>query len=249
MKPDSSAARLLYLLFFWLLAGSVWAAGAAAVVVQVAGTVSAQRPDGKVRVLAKDSSLDAGEIVMTEKASSVRLKFSDGSQVTLRPSTRLVIEDYRFEEDKPADDAAVLNLVKGGLRAVSGLVGKRGRQDAHQTRTSAAIIGIRGTDYALDQCEERDPECANLAVPEAMKTAGAPPAGLYLGVFEGAIEAANDAGSRRYAAGHFGYVRDRHTPPVELPADPGLGREFPAIGMMPGASDTSLQGQGACLVR
>jgi hypothetical protein len=139
------------------VAQAAWAAGEAAVVVSLVGTVSAQKPDGKVRVLAKDSALLAGEIVMTEKGSVVRLRFADGSQTTLRPGSRLVIEDFNYDEADPARDRKVINLVKGGMRAVTGAVGKRGNQGAYHAKTVAGTIGIRGTDYTARLCNN---DCA-----------------------------------------------------------------------------------------
>jgi hypothetical protein len=56
------------------------------------------------------------------------------------------LAEYRYD-DKPTD-GMVVNLFKGALRAVSGLVGK-----AHPTNvryaTSTATVGIRGTDFEL----------------------------------------------------------------------------------------------------
>ena len=36
-------------------------------------------------------------------------------------------------------------MIKGGLRTVTGLVGKRGNQDAYRIGTTTATIGIRGS--------------------------------------------------------------------------------------------------------
>lgn len=48
-------------------------------------------------------------------------------------------------QDKPQEDSAFFRLIKGGLRTVTGLVGKRGNQDAYRIGTSTAMIGIRGS--------------------------------------------------------------------------------------------------------
>jgi len=219
------------------VAQAAWAAGEAAVVVSLVGTVSAQKPDGKVRVLAKDSALLAGEIVMTEKGSVVRLRFADGSQTTLRPGSRLVIEDFNYDEADPARDRKVINLVKGGMRAVTGAVGKRGNQDAYQAKTVAGTIGIRGTDYALLLCEKgkasESGNCSNLDVPEELQVDGIPAEGLYFAVFEGAISVANNVSETVFPEGKSGYVKDANSAPVVLPKEPGLAREFPVLGNLP----------------
>ena len=250
MVAASSAAKWLSLLLLVAWVHLAWGAEQAAVVVSLVGTVSAQGPDGKLRVLAKDSVLMPGEIVLTEKGSSARLRFADDSMVTLRPASRLMIEKFSFDESKPASDNLVLNLVKGGMRAISGAVGKRGNRDAYQAKTNAATIGIRGTDYALMLCTDEDDTCRGLNVPTEFRASHSSlPAGLYLAEFEGMINVSNKAGSKDFPEGKVGYVRDDQTPPQELSEDPGLAREFPALGNLPGTLTPFGGTAGACLVR
>lgn len=250
MRVASFAGKWLALLLLATWVQIAWAAGEAAVVVSVAGTVSVQKPDGKVRLLAKDSVLMPGEIVQTEKGSSARLRFSDNSMVTLRAASRLLIENFSYDEAQPASDSLVLNLVKGGMRAVSGSIGKRGKQDAYQARTQAATIGIRGTDYAVMQCVEQDDACRGLAIPPEFRDShDTLPAGLYLTVFDGVINASNQAGSKDFAKGQSGYVRDDQTPPQDLSEDPGLAGEFPTLGNLPGILNPFGGTLGVCLVR
>jgi len=250
MRAASFAGKWVALLLLLAWAQLAWAVGEAAVVTSLVGTVSAQNPDGKVRVLAKDSVLMPGDIVLTEKGSSVRLRFGDNSMVTLRPGSRLVIENFSYDEAKPASDSLVLNLVKGGMRAVSGAVGKRGDQDAYRARTNAGTIGIRGTDYAVMQCVAQDDACSGLNIPPELQAShDTLPAGLYLTVFEGVINVSNQGGSKDFAEGRSGYVRDNKNPPQELPGDPGLAREFPVLGNLPGTMNPFGGVASACLVR
>ena len=206
------------------LAGLIPAAPALAVdavVVNVVGTVAAQRPDGAIRVLAKDSELVAGEIVSSEEASSARLRFADGSFVTLRPSSRLVIEAFAYDEANPDGDAAHFNLLRGGMRAITGAVGSR-NPEAHRTSTAAGTIGIRGTDYAVLLCFSGSDGCELLTVPAGLLSGGIPADGLYLSVFDGHIFARNLAGELDYLAPASGFVRDNLTLPIVLPEEPGL---------------------------
>lgn len=253
MKSGWSAAKGLWLCLLWAVVQTAWAAGEAAVVVSMVGTVSAQKPDGKVRVLTRDSVLMSDEIVMTEKGSTVRLRFTDGSMTSLRPASRLVIETYHFDEGAPDKDSIVLNLIKGGMRALSGLISKRGNQDAYRVKSFDGTIGIRGTDYALLLCEKAEGEqggnCTGLEVPEGLLSNGAPAEGLYLTVFEGAILLANNASETIFPVGKSAYVRNANTAPVDLPRDPGLVREFPAFGNLPGVMNPFGGAQEACLVR
>ena len=248
-KPAVSPRAAVLGLALWLMAGLALA-GEAAVATSVVGAVSILKPDGSTRVLAKDSKVEAGDVVLTSKAGVVRLKFTDDTQITLRPNSRVAITRYGYEVDAPDKDEAKFNLVKGGLRVVSGLVGKRGNKDAHQTETVASTIGIRGTDYALLWCQEGGDGCASLGVPVELQGGGGQPVpGLYLTVFDGAIYAVNEVGSTDFPAGSSAYVRNRASRPIELPRDPGLIREFQSFDSRPGVMVLSNPAApGACLV-
>lgn len=227
MKVASSAVKATFLLLFWALAQLASGAEEAASLINLTGTVSAQGADGKIRLLVAGSPLWPGDVVMTESDSAAKLLFSDGARVALRASSRFMIESYRFDARDPAGENAFFRLLKGGLRTITGLVGNRGKREAYRVNSVVATIGIRGTDYALLLCLENDPACAGLEVPAALRAAdGKPPAGLYLTVFQGVINAANNGGNRDFSAGRSGYVKDLETPPIELENDPGLANEF-----------------------
>src|SRR5215510_12731522 len=131
---------------FWLLAlGSSAAFAAAGTVTHISGTLSVQRPDGTVRILAQKSDVNAGDLLTTQRDSYAQINYTDGSSMTMRPNTQIRIEQYTFVQDRPQDDSSFLRLIKGGLRTVTGLVGKRGNQDAYRIGTNTATIGIRGS--------------------------------------------------------------------------------------------------------
>ena len=119
---------------------------------QLSGTISVQRADGSTRVLARQSEVGKGDTLNTERDSYAQVKFADGAVMTLKPNTRIKIEDLVFDEKVPAKDALAMSLLKGGLRMITGLVGKRGNQDALRLGTATATIGIRGTTFTVDDC-------------------------------------------------------------------------------------------------
>ncbi len=98
---------------------------AQATVQHLSGTLSVQRPDGSVRALAERSDVFAGDVISTERDSYAQLRFTDGGQVTLRPNTQVKIETYAYEEGRPDRDNFAMQLFKGGLRSLTGLIGKR----------------------------------------------------------------------------------------------------------------------------
>lgn len=119
---------------------------------QLAGTVSVQKADGSLRMLSRSSAVVKGDTLNTERDSYAQVQFSDGAIVTLKPNTRMRIEDYVFEQVEPIRDNSAFALLKGGLRMVTGLIGKRGNQDALRVGTVTATIGIRGTTFSVDDC-------------------------------------------------------------------------------------------------
>jgi len=118
----------------------------------MSGTLVAQRTDGTLKVLVPKSEVLAGDMLITAKDSYAQVKMNDGSLMTLRPNSNLRIEAYQFSQDAPQSDNAIFRLLKGGFRAVTGLIGKRGNADAYQVHTASATIGIRGTDYSARMC-------------------------------------------------------------------------------------------------
>jgi hypothetical protein len=151
--------------------------------------------------------VSSGDTLITGKNSHARIKFADGAEIALNQGTHFKVENYHFNEKEPNKDNAGFNLLKGGLRAISGLIGKRGDPDSYRVKTLAATAGIRGTDFGLMFCQS---DCGKIR-----DSSGKPvDNGLHLDVAHGAIVVNNDAGSQRFDAGQYGYVRDSRTPPI-----------------------------------
>ena len=181
-------------------------------VTHVSGSLGARKGDGSIKFLSINSPVEEGDMLVTEKRTYARIKFRDNSEVTLKPNTQFKIEQFSHSKDKPADDKAAYNLVKGGLRAVTGQIGKRGNQDSYQMKTPTATIGIRGTDYGATYCQA---DCGKL------------PSGLYVDVADGKIVVTNRGGSQTLGAGQYGHVPSATAPPVILPKNPGISTFTP----------------------
>jgi len=196
-------------------AGPAAALASTGTVTQLSGTLSVRKPDGSVRILAQKSQVQSGDTLNTERDSYAQIKFSDGAQLTLKPNTAVKIESFRFSEDKPQEDSFLYSLVKGGMRAVTGIVGKRS-QDKYQLGTETATIGIRGTTLSADDCvNSRGGDCARLA------------AAVYVGVSDGEVVVRNGQGELGLAAGQFGQISPNQRP-LFLSTDPGLQFTPPA---------------------
>ncbi len=126
-------------------------------VINLSGPLFAVKADGGKRVMSVGSAVDAGDTLITEAKTYARIRFTDASEVTLRPESRLMVEGFSFKQEEPAKDNAVFKLLKGALRTVTGLVGKRGNQDAYKLNTPTATIGIRGTQFIVEYVPEAEP--------------------------------------------------------------------------------------------
>jgi hypothetical protein len=101
--------------------------------------------DGVERVAVKGLELNAGDTIDTREGRA-QVRFSDGSYVSLQPKSVFQIKDYRFEGKTDGSEKGVFSLIKGGLRTITGLIGRVNR-DNYEVETPVAIIGIRGTEY------------------------------------------------------------------------------------------------------
>jgi hypothetical protein len=185
----------------------------------LSGTLSVQRPDGSVKVLAERSSVAVGDVITTQRDSYAQLRFSDGGQVTLRPETQVKIESYAYDEGRPDRDSFAMQLFKGGLRSLTGLIGKRSNRNAYRMVTSTATIGIRGTDYSAIDIP---------APPPGQKPpAGSLPPGVYVSVADGAVVMTSGGAEQIFTAGQFGYSSNINQPPKIIPPPPNLPQVTP----------------------
>lgn len=116
----------------------------------VRGLVSAQQPKGVARLLEKNDPLHEGDTLTTTEKSYAMISLSDGSRMTLRPGTTFKLE--RFSQSV-GNETAAFSLLRGGLRALTGLVAKR-NPDGVGFKTLTATIGIRGTNFDARICGE-----------------------------------------------------------------------------------------------
>ena len=135
-----------------------------------------------------------GTTVTTGPGAQTIIRFDDGHTVVLNENTEFRVTVYSFDKDKPQSDNIVIQLFKGAMRSVSGLIGSRSR-NAFALLAPQATIGIRGTDFMI--------ALVNPA---------------YLSVSQGTIGATNAAGSTDFSAGTTGMVASPTALAVAIPA-------------------------------
>jgi hypothetical protein len=199
----------------------------------LSGTLSAQRPDGSVRVLAERSSISVGEVITTQRESYAQLRFSDGGQVTLRPETQVKIEAYAYDEGRPERDSFAMQLFKGGLRSLTGLIGKRSNnRNAYRMVTSTATIGIRGTDYSAIDIPAPAP--GQTPPPNALSP------GVYVTVADGTIAFISGGVEQLVGVGQAAFSSDFKFPPRLIPPPPNLPQITPPPGFGQALKPTSI---------
>ncbi len=139
------AAIAVTALMLGVFASTCAQAAASGEVMHLSGTLSVIRADGTMLVLGQKSEVHPGDMLITQKDSYAQINFTDGSSLTMRPLTQIKLDAYSYVPEAPAADNAFFRLLKGGMRTVTGLIGKRGNQDAYRIGTTTATIGIRGS--------------------------------------------------------------------------------------------------------
>ena len=175
----------------------------------VEGTAYVTRADGRQGILARGSPLQVGDVLSTTRNSTVRLRFTDGGETAVRPDSRITVQAYNYSREEPQSDSLILGLLKGGLRAISGSIGKRGNQDAYKLNISTATIGIRGTDYTARLCDgdcKQDPASATRTT--ARPNSSAPVIARVM-LAQGPITVDRDARQVEVAEGAALYASDR----------------------------------------
>lgn len=194
-----------------LVSLSAWA-DVAGRISYLSGTLAAKDINGALRLLAAQSEFSEGDVLNTAQDSYARLEFVDGTQIAMRPNSILNIKEVKFQETEPVGDSFVVGLIKGGMRAVTGLIGKRSKQKVSYTNVTATI-GIRGTHFGLHFCQG---DCQDVQSLNGKPLRD----GLHADVADGSIELINKAGSLIVDKGHFAYVADENSAPQSEDDDP-----------------------------
>jgi hypothetical protein len=120
-------------------------------VMYIRGSVTAiDGTTGVPRILRADSRVRLGEVIETGPKSVVQIVFPDRSMLHVKSDSKIKVEEFNFTRAKPEDDDMVVNIFKGGMRSLTGLVGKR-NPDKVRYKTPVATIGIRGTILEISQ--------------------------------------------------------------------------------------------------
>jgi hypothetical protein len=116
-------------------------------VVAIFGTVRAERSDGEVDLLERGAPVFLNDLLQVDSKSHAQIKLSDGSLFNLIPDTHYRVDQYMLQG---AGDRNVFSseLLKGGLRGITGKIGKS-NPDGVSVKTPTSVIGLRGTIFEI----------------------------------------------------------------------------------------------------
>ncbi len=147
--------------FIVLTSSSVYAAQAGKALLTV-GSVFSIRDSAKVILKRRSPVLEQDE-VHVGSGGRAQLRMIDSALISLQENSVLQIKKYTYSPGGQGN-SAFLELLSGGLRTITGAIGKDNKK-AYELRTPLATIGIRGTDYEVEIV----------------------PNGMYVGVWSGVI--------------------------------------------------------------
>lgn len=156
------------------------------------------------RKLAIGTGLNPQDFLISQANSYAVMVFRDNQKITLQANSEFDIVKYDFEK-KGEKDQLLFKLATGGMRALTGSIGKKDHA-SYEVDTPVSTIGIRGTDYDF-QCN-----ISSMGVSENCERDGA-----YLQVNEGAVSQTNAAGEKVFYKGETGFVASKDSAPELKP--------------------------------
>ena len=143
----------------------------------------------------------SGDTLITGRKGTAQVRFTDGGVMALTENSQVKVNEYHYEKDS-SSDKSVATLVKGGFRALTGLIAKE-EPSSYKIQTPVAVIGVRGTNLGAVLARGR----------------------LFTGVWKGNIIVENTKGTIQLGEGNdynYSEVRPNQAPvgllhpPVEL---------------------------------
>ena len=210
-------------------------------VLRISGTVTAvmSAPDVQ-RKLKVGDAVFVGERIQADAGGEALLQTGDSGYIALRPGSVFLVD--QFSANKKDSDSISIQLIQGGLRLLTGWIGKLNPK-GYRVATPTATIGIRGTDH--------EP----YVVTEDLAVTMAQPAGTYDKVNSGATVLEASSKSVGIEPGRVGFVRlakpikSRALMTLLLPVILDKVPEFFVPGLFDGELDRISSVDGAANVR
>lgn len=170
---------------------SAWASGG--YIYDTAGPVTIAAGKNAPRAAVVNDTVTEGMVIRTGGDSHAVLKFEDGEVVSLQANSNFLIREYIYNPKEVERSNIIFSMFKGGMRFVTGLIGRSNPQ-AFRLATPNATIGIRGTDFISVLAND----------------------GLYNKVLSGSITVTNEEGMSVFTAGNNALTSSPSALPVSI---------------------------------
>lgn len=226
MKATKTIITILGILFAaWLaLFGQAAYAGIAGHTQFVNGSVQITNAAGQTRALQKGDVVHESDTITTTKDSSAQIKMRDNGLIAIRPDSRLRFDSFVFTGEQDGKEQSFFSLIRGGFRAITGLIGKKNKEN-YRITTAAATIGIRGTDHET------------FVVVPGSELAKVAPVGTYNKVNTGETIMITEKGSVNILPNQMGFVAAADQMPQLQPVNLKLFTAVPSPAMQGGTTD------------
>jgi hypothetical protein len=121
----------------------------------IRGGVIAIDKNGRESALKENSLVYEGDRIKTSKGSTVAIKMIDGARMYLKPDSSVRISEYVMKSAFEKGSRSVINLIKGGLRKITGAIAAN-PLSVYRLQTGVMTIGVRGTDFVVMLCNGND---------------------------------------------------------------------------------------------
>ncbi len=194
------------------------------------GKGSAIDRNNKSRPLTTGAAVYELDQLQTGIKSFAVIAFNDKTRVTMSSGTAFKIEEHRYRPKVADENNAFFRFIKGGLRFVTGAIGKLNRS-SFRVATPTATIGIRGTGFDL-ACENdcvdnstainpmRNTRVSALLNYFLKPVYAASGSGMYARVWDGAIEFQYQGGKLLLQNGKAAFLKNGYSKPIIIPAFP-----------------------------
>lgn len=115
---------------------------------------------GNTQPLVRGAWVRPGDAIETPVGTHVHVRFKDGAFVSVRPGSRLRVEEYQFHPDSPKLNTVKFKLENGTARAISGAAAETAKE-RFRLNTPLVAIGVRGTDFVVSTLGEKTTATVN----------------------------------------------------------------------------------------
>ena len=176
----------------------------------IKGSASVNR-NGEERFVEESFELLEKDVVKTGAGSLADIQLSDQTQFQLGPVSELDIEKYSFPQADPIVDqpegTLVTTIHRGVIRTITGLLSRLGSNEYRVSSALTSTIGVRGTDFTVRTCLERQ-NCGDLY-------------GVSVAVQDGGISFKNSAAEIDVKVNEFSQMQSATEVPVAGPIPEG----------------------------